>query len=85
MPETVYLLCALTSLMCAVALLRSYRRNRTRLLLWSSLCFTGLALNNALLVVDLVVLPAIDLSVVRAALSAASMLTLVVGIAWDAD
>jgi hypothetical protein len=30
-------------------LLRAYRRLRTRLLLWSSLCFVLLALNNAVL------------------------------------
>jgi hypothetical protein len=85
MPEAVYVLCALTSVTCAVALFRSYRRTRSRLLLWSSACFIGFAINNAMLVVDLIVLPAIDLSLLRAALSAASMLTIVIGLVWDAD
>ena len=49
MIQLVYLLCALTSLACAVLLLRGYFRTRVRLLLWSGLCFVGLALNNALL------------------------------------
>ena len=54
MATVVYLLCALTSLGCALLLLAAYRRERARLLLWSCVCFGWLALNNALLVVDLV-------------------------------
>ena len=43
MSEIVYLLCAATSALCAALLVRSYRRSRSRLLLWSCLCFVGLA------------------------------------------
>ena len=50
----VYALCALTSLVCAWLLLRAYQRQRTRLLLWSSVSFAGLALNNVLLFIDLI-------------------------------
>ena len=39
MAETVYILCALTCMACAVLLLRGYRRSRARFLLWSSICF----------------------------------------------
>ena len=53
MAELVYGLCALTSAGCAALLFQGYRRSGTRLLFWSSLCFAGLALNNALLFVDL--------------------------------
>ena len=53
MAETVYLLCAGTSAACALVLLRAHHRTGTRLLLWSGLCFVGLALNNAVLVLDL--------------------------------
>jgi hypothetical protein len=49
----VYLLCAATSIVCAILLIRGYRRARERLLLWSGACFIGLALNNVLLVIDL--------------------------------
>lgn len=63
--EVVYLLCAAASLACAVLLLRNYRSSRMRLILWTSICFAGLALNNALLFVDLVVVPGVDLSLVR--------------------
>jgi hypothetical protein len=61
----VYALCALTSIACAWLLLRGYARTRFRLLLWSGLCFVGLALNNILLFIDLRVLPDTDLSLVR--------------------
>jgi hypothetical protein len=85
MPEAVYLLCMVMSVLCAAALLRTYWQRRTRLLLWSCLCFIGLALNNALLFVDLVVTgPALDLSLVRASVGAAALVTLVVGMVWDA-
>jgi hydrogenase/urease accessory protein HupE len=85
MAEAVYLLCSLTSLWCAIALLRAYVRRRTRVLLWSSLCFIGLAMNNAILFVDLVVLPSVDLSLVRASLGAGAILMLVVGLIWDVE
>lgn len=60
----VYLLCALASLACAVLLYRGWRATRVRLLLWGALCFTGLMLQNVLLVID-VRLDAVDLAVVR--------------------
>jgi hypothetical protein len=62
----VYVLCALTSIACALLLVRGYRRSRVALLLWSSLCFVGLAINNLLLFVDLVLLRTqVDLSIWR--------------------
>lgn len=85
MAEGVYLLCALTSLGCAVALLRTYLRRGTRVLLWSSLCFVGLAGNNAILFVDLVLLPSVDFSLIRATLGAGAILVLVVGLIWDVE
>ena len=65
MAEVVYVLCTLTSLGCAALLFRGYRASRTRLLFWSSICFLGLAANNFLLFLDLVVLPKVDLSLAR--------------------
>jgi len=52
-PTAVYLLCVVTSTLCAGLLTRSYLRSGTQLLLWSALCFMMLALNNLLVVVDL--------------------------------
>jgi hypothetical protein len=61
----IYSLCALTSLLCTVLLARAYRRTRAPLLFWSAVCFAALACNNALLFVDIVVLPQTDLSLER--------------------
>jgi uncharacterized protein DUF5985 len=83
--EAVYLLCALMSLGCAGALLRTYTLRRTRVLLWSSACFIGLAATNVLLFIDLVVFPMVDLSLFRAGLGAAAVLALVVGLIWDVE
>jgi hypothetical protein len=80
MAEAVYLLCALTSLSCAVLLLRGYRASRTPLLFWSCLCFVGLAVNNVLLFVDLVMVPDFDLRVLRASTALASLALLVYGL-----
>ena len=85
MAKAVFLLCALTSLACAVLLLRGYRRNASRLLLWSGLCFVGLALNNGLLVLDRVVLPDVDLSTWRQVPALAGVGLLLYGLVWDAD
>jgi hypothetical protein len=82
----VYILGTLTTLLCAVLLLRGYARYRQRLLLWSGLCFTGLSVSNALLFVDLVVFPtSISLYLLRLATAAAAMLVLVFGLIWESD
>jgi hypothetical protein len=84
MPSLVYALCALTSAGCAVLLIRGYRRQRSRLLLWSSLCFAGLFLNNLLLFVDLVLAHSIDMSTWRSFVGLGSLLVLLYGLVWDA-
>ena len=86
MAEAVYILCALTSLACAIMLARGYARSRARLLLWSSLCFVGFALNNALLVVDKVLLPTqVDLTILRTTAALLGLLILLYGLIWDAE
>lgn len=82
MTQLVYILCALTSLACAVLLLRGYLRTRVRLLLWSGLCFAGLALNNAMLVLDENTLVT-DLSNLRTLPALAGVALLVYGLIWD--
>jgi len=84
MAELVYVLCAATSIACAVLLLRGYGRSRTRLLFWSGLCFAGLALNNVVLFVDLVIIPSVDLSLVRSGTALVAMLVLLFGLVWEA-
>ena len=85
MAEIIYVLCAATSILCALLLLRGYLRTRTRLLMWSTWCFVGLAINNILLFLDLAIFPdTIDLRLIRAASALAGMLLLVVGLIWEA-
>jgi hypothetical protein len=84
--SSVYILGALTTLLCAVLLLRGYVRGRQRLLLWSGLCFAGLTLSNVLVFIDLVLLPSqIDLYTLRLATAAAAMLVLLYGLIWESD
>ena len=83
MDVVVYILCALTGSVCAYLLLRSYRANRLRLLLWSGVCFTGLALNNVLLFVDKVLVADTDLSLLRSASALAAVLVLLYGLIWE--
>ncbi|QDE66164.1 MULTISPECIES: DUF5985 family protein [Myxococcus] len=86
MAEAVYILCALTSVACAVLLLRAYKRTGMRLLLWSGLCFVGMAVSNVLLFVDLVLLPAtIDLYMPRLIATLSSASVLLYGLIWDAS
>ena len=83
MAGIIYLLCALTSLACAVLLLRGYFQSRVRLLLWSGLCFVGLALNNAMLYVDTHILPQTDLSTARTLPALIGVGLLLYGLIWD--
>lgn len=80
----VYALCALTSLACTVLLLRGYQRSGARLLLWSGLCFVGLFLNNVMLIVDVHVVPDVDLSIWRSLPVLAGLVLLIYGFVWDA-
>lgn len=83
--ELTYALCALTSLIAATLLLRQYRATRTRLLFWSFIGFVGLALNNVLVFVDLVLVPATDLALLRTLAGAAGLLALLYGMIWSAQ
>lgn len=83
MATAVYILCALTSIVCALLLLAAYRRERARLLLWSCLCFGWLAINNILLVVDRVLIDNADLSIPRASTALIGLVTLLFGLIYD--
>lgn len=82
MAEAVYVLCALTCVACAALLLRGWRRARVPLLFWSGACFALLALENAILFVDLVVVPTIDLSVYRNGAGLLGLALLLYGLVW---
>lgn len=82
--DVVYVLCALTSVAAAVLLARGYRQSRTRLLLWSSLCFAGLALSNVMLLLDLTVFGStLELLIVRQIPTVLGMALLLYGLVWD--
>lgn len=84
MANLVYVLCALTSLACAVLLWRGYVQSRARLLLWSALCFAGFFLNNVLLIIDVHVAQ-VDLSLWRSVPALIGIALLIYGLVWDAD
>lgn len=81
--NAIYILCALTSIICAVLLLRGYRESRARLLFWAGLCFAGLALNNILLVVDVRMGDVLDLEVWRTLPAVAGIALLLYGLVWE--
>jgi hypothetical protein len=84
-PTAVYSLCFLTSAACALLLGRSYFKTRARLLLWSALCFVFLALNNFVVVLDMLVYPNSDFRLLRHALAVAGVLTLLFGFIMDRE
>lgn len=85
MATLIYTLCALTSLLCAVLLLQAYRGGGYSLLLWSGLCFVGLTINNAMLVVDEIFVPEVDLSAWRLMIGLLAMLVLLYGLIWKIE
>lgn len=85
-PTAVYLLCFVTSTLCAILLMRGYMRSRARLLMWAAACFVLLAANNLLVVIDLVILPVeIDIRLARLGVMLAAVSVLLVGFIWDLE
>ena len=85
MAAVVFALCTLTAGLCAWLLGRAFTQSRSRLLLWSCVCFVGLTLNNALLFVDKIVATGTDLSAWRLVPAAVGLGMLVYGLVWEAD
>jgi len=79
----VYILGFVVTLACGVLLFRAYSAVGKRLLLWSAVCFCGLALSNLLVFIDLVLLPNVDLYPLRLITAAASMMILLYGLIWE--
>jgi hypothetical protein len=75
----------ITVALCALLLLRGYFRVRQRLLFWCGLCFVGLALGNAILIVDLYVLPQENLYRLRLGAAALAMALMVYGLIFESD
>ena len=75
----------LTTLLCAGLLLRAYQNVRKRLLLWSGLCFVGMAVGNALRIADLRIFLALDLYTYRLSTTAIAMCLLLWGLVWESQ
>ncbi|HLH37239.1 MAG TPA: DUF5985 family protein [Alloacidobacterium sp.] len=85
MALAIYVLTSLTTLLCAVLLLRAYASVRRRLLLWSGLCFVGMTISNLLVIADLVLFPEIDFYTYRLGSAAIAMALLLYGLIWESQ
>jgi hypothetical protein len=81
----IYLLCFATAAACAFLLIRGWLASRTRLLLWSGICFGFLALNAVAVILDIVVFPDIDFTAARHLSSLAAVSVLLVGLVWETE
>ncbi len=82
----IYFVQFVASSVCATLLMRSYIRNRTRLLLWSGICFIFFALNSLSVIFDFVLLPPdIDLGLVRVGTLLIGVAALLYAFIWEAD
>ncbi|HKF47343.1 MAG TPA: DUF5985 family protein [Terracidiphilus sp.] len=85
MSAALYILTSLTTLLCAILLLRGYARVRRRLLLWSGLCFIGLTVTNILKAGDLLIFLHTDLFAYRLGSAAVAMALLIFGLVWESQ
>ncbi|MBX9567593.1 MAG: hypothetical protein K2X77_01805 [Candidatus Obscuribacterales bacterium] len=83
MAPLAYLLCALASIVCFAFLVRAYLRTRVRLLLWSTVCFFFLTVQNIVLFTDLVLVPSTDLSMYRMVSGLIGSFSLLFGLIWE--
>ncbi|HEX3614707.1 MAG TPA: DUF5985 family protein [Sporichthyaceae bacterium] len=83
MAAFVYSLCAVSSILCAVLLMRSWSRERVRLLMWVGLGFVGLAADNVVLLADEVVAVHSDLHLLREFTGLTAVCTLLFGLIWE--
>lgn len=85
MSALIYTLCSITSLACAVLLLRGYARNRHRLLFWSGLCFLTLTVSNVLNIFDRFWFPNVDLVPGRFSTALLAVGLLLYGLIWEGE
>lgn len=84
-PAAVYLLCFATSSACALLLARNYARTKARLLLWSAICFSFLAVNNLLVIFDLMLIEDFSFQIPRLLTSLCAVGVLLFGFIWDME
>lgn len=85
MEKLVNLFCALTYIGCAVLLLKNYFQSRAKLAFWGCVFFVCYALNNIVLFIDLDLLPSVDLSPYRDALSLIGLVAMIFGLIKEGD
>lgn len=85
MAAATYVIATIVTGACWFLLLRGYLRGKQKLLLWSSICFLGLAVSNLLVFLDLVILPDVDLYLWRLVTAAVAMLFLLYGLIWEGE
>jgi hypothetical protein len=84
-PVIVFSLCSLTSAACALLLFRAYARTKTRLLFWCALCFVLLAINNVLVLDDILTPPLTNLIAYRQLASLGAVAVLIYGFIWEVE
>ncbi len=83
MAGVIFALCALTAFACSWLILRGYFKNRHRILLWSGLCFAGMAVNNLFLIIGRAAFPGMDMATWRLAFALIALLPLLYGLIWE--
>ena len=81
----IYGLCMVLSLAIALMLWRHQRRRPTRLIVWTAVCFSGLALSNLALILDKLIFPEFDLTLVRHTISLVSIGALLFGLIYEEE
>lgn len=84
-PIIVYSLGVITSIACALLLIRAYTRTRTRLILFSAIAFVLLAINATLVFIDIFWPPSGNLLPYRQAVSIGAVMVLIYGFLWEAE
>jgi hypothetical protein len=84
MPGLVFVLCMITSLISGLLLWRAARGPTHRLLRWCAVFFFGMAVNNAILFFDVVVVRHIDLSLSANVVAFISVFALLYALIWEA-
>jgi len=85
MAAIIYALCALTSALCAWLLFQAHGRTRYRLLWWSGLFFAVSTFNNMFLMVDKLIVPLVDLSILRYLVSLTALAMLLRGLIFEVE
>ncbi|MBX3034198.1 MAG: hypothetical protein KF865_09765 [Bdellovibrionaceae bacterium] len=83
MSYLIYILCAVTSCVCALLQWRAYMKAKSRFLLWTTICFVAIFLNNVMLFVDLLTGPTINLVLPRSFVLLGGLCILLYGFIWE--